>query len=305
MGIQTIESIIKDLRRQSEILVREPVSYSWAKEFKDASQLLEAIFTSVDKTIDYYHSLDEYYEIKSWMMDTKGKGLLLLGSCGRGKSVIASGVIPVLFRMKGMYFAIATWIAAEAAQKIFLDWKYVGQGAGMTIRIVPYPDIFRLYVLSLVLCVAVLLLLSAILRSRLGLGLMAMRDNPPAASTIGINLFRIRFLVYEISAVRAALTGAVFFINKGVIYPESGFSITWTVSAVFICIIGGTGTVMGPVIGAVIYVLLQEFLAHYPGWSNIMLGLITILVIRFMPGGIARQLDKLKKAVLRRPRKEN
>ena len=90
-----------------------------------------------------------------------------------------------------------------------------------------------------------------------------------------------------------ALAGAVFFINKGVIYPESGFSISWTVSAVFIGIIGGTGTVEGPVIGAVIYVLLQEFLAHYPGWSNIMLGVTTILVICFMPGGIARKIPDL------------
>ncbi len=211
--------------------------------------------------------------------------------------IVAAALSPVLFRMKGMYFAIATWIAAEAAQKIFLDWKYVGQGAGLTIRIIPYPDIFRLYVMSLALCMGVLLLLSALLRSKMGLGLMAMRDNPASASTIGINLFRMRFLVYEIATALTALTGAVFFINKGVIYPESGFSIAWTVSTVFICVIGGTGTIAGPVIGAVIYVLLQEFLAHYPGWSNIMLGLITILVIRFMPGGIARQLAKLVKII--------
>ena len=207
--------------------------------------------------------------------------------------VVAACLSPVLFRMKGMYFAIATWIAAEAAQKIFLDWKYVGQGAGMTIRIVPYPDLSKIYIMSLTLCVIVLLILAKLLRSKMGLGLMAMRDHPTAASTIGVNLFRTRFLVYEVSVALTALTGAVFFINKGVIYPESGFSISWTVSVVFIGIIGGTGTVEGPVIGAVIYVLLQEFLAHYPGWSNIMLGVTTILVICFMPGGIARKLPDL------------
>lgn len=214
--------------------------------------------------------------------------------------VIAAAFSPILFRMRGMYFAIATWIAAEAAQKIFLDWKYVSQGAGMTIRIIPYPDVLRLYVMSIVLCVVVLLLIAALLRSRMGLGLMAMRDNPSSASTIGVNLFRIRFLVYGISAALTALSGAVFFVNKGVIYPESGFSISWTVSTVFICVIGGTGTMAGPVIGAVIYVLLQEFLAHYPGWSNIMLGLVTILVIRFMPGGIARQLPAVKAFIIRK-----
>lgn len=207
--------------------------------------------------------------------------------------IVAAFLSPVLFRMKGMYFAIATWIAAEAAQKIFLDWKYVGQGAGMTIRIVPYPDLSRIYILALTLCILVILILSKLLRSKMGLGLMAMRDNPTSASTIGVNLFRTRFLVYEIAAALTALTGAVFFINKGVIYPESGFSISWTVSVVFIGIIGGTGTVEGPVIGAVIYVLLQEFLAHYPGWSNIMLGVTTILVICFMPGGIARKVPDL------------
>ena len=202
----------------------------------------------------------------------------------------------ILFRMKGMYFAIATWVAAEAAQKLFLNWKYVNQGGGMTVRIVPYPDLFRLYALALTLCLLTLLLISLVLRSRLGLGLMAMRDDPDAAATVGVNLYRARLIVYILAAALTAVAGGVFFINKGVIYPESGFSVTWTVSGVFICIIGGTGTLLGPVIGAAVYVLLQEFLAHYPGWSNIMLGLITILVIRFLPGGLVSLLPRGRRA---------
>ena len=201
-------------------------------------------------------------------------------------TVLAAALSLILFRMKGMYFAIATWVAAEAAQKLFLNWKYVNQGGGMTVRIIPYPDIFRIYVLALTLCLLTLLFVSVLLRSRLGLGLMAMRDDPDAAASSGINLFRTRLTVYILSAMLTALAGGIFFINKGVIYPESGFSVTWTVSSVFICIIGGSGTIAGPIIGAVVYVLLQEFLAHYPGWSNIMLGLITILVIRFLLGGL-------------------
>ena len=144
-----------------------------------------------------------------------------------------------------------------------------------------------------------LLFVAAVLRSKLGLGLMAMRDDPDSAASIGINLYRTRFAVYLLAAVITAMVGGIFFINKGVIYPESGFQVSWTVSAVFICIIGGTGTIGGPVIGAVLYVLLQEFLAHYPGWSNIMLGLITILVIRFLPGGIIslfRSLPRLRRS---------
>lgn len=125
MGTQTIESIIKDLRKDSEILVREPVSYSWAKEIKQASDLLEKIFTAVDKTVKYYHPLEEYFEIKSWMMNTEGKGLLLMGSCGRGKSVIASGVIPVLFRMKGF---ILHPVHAQDMTKPTPQQPYLGYG---------------------------------------------------------------------------------------------------------------------------------------------------------------------------------
>ena len=210
---------------------------------------------------------------------------LLLGAAV--SAAVAAALSVILFRMRGMYFAIATWVAAEAAEKLFLSWKYVNQGGGMTVRIVPYPDIYRIYVLALALCVVTLLTVSMLLRSRMGLGLMAMRDDPEAAAASGVPLRRQRLQAYLLAAVLTALAGGVFFINKGVIYPESGFQVSWTVSSVFICIIGGTGTLAGPVIGSVIYVLLQEILAHYPGWSNIILGLITILVIRLLPGGLA------------------
>ena len=68
--------------------------YSWAKNLSEAKELFELIFKSVDGTVASVRTLDEYYQIFSWMQNTEGKGLLLMGSCGRGKSVIASGIIP-------------------------------------------------------------------------------------------------------------------------------------------------------------------------------------------------------------------
>ena len=103
MSVQSIQTIIKELQKETTILVRQPVSFSWCKNISEAGELLETIFKEVDKTVEYFQWLYEYYHVKSWMMNTEGKGLLLMGSCGRGKSVIASGVIPVLFRMKGKY----------------------------------------------------------------------------------------------------------------------------------------------------------------------------------------------------------
>ncbi len=205
--------------------------------------------------------------------------------------VVALLLSQIFFRMEGMYLAIATWVAAEAMEKIFLNWDYVGQGSGMNVQLTPYPSITELYLLALIVGLASLVLVCVVLRSKLGLGLMAMRDDPSAAATIGISIKRSRLVVYLLAAVLCALAGAVFFTNKGTIYPDSGFSIGWTVSIIFVCIIGGSGTVLGPVAGSILYVLLREFLAHFPGWSNIMLGVITLLVILFMPKGIIGTLQ--------------
>ena len=211
---------------------------------------------------------------------------------GLGLSVLCAYLLSfVLFRMHGMYFAVATWVAAEAMSMFFFSWKYVNQGGGMTMRITPYPTIQQLYPLALAVCCLSLIGITLLLRSRLGLGLMAMRDDADAAAASGVNLRKSRLLAYLTAAGLAALAGGLFFVNQGTIYPDSGFQITWTVSMVFIVIIGGSGTVAGPIVGSIVFVLLREFLAAYPGWSNILLGFITILVILFLPEGIVGTLQ--------------
>ena len=206
---------------------------------------------------------------------------------------IAALLALLLLHMKGMYFAIATWVSAEALGTFFTSWKYVNQGAGMNITIVPYPRIGELYPIALILCVIALASTILLLRSRLGLGLTAMRDDTLAAASLGVNVGKNKLIVYLIAALFTSLAGSVFFINKGTIYPDSGFNISWTISMVFIVIIGGVGTVEGPVVGAVVYVLMYEYLAHYPGWSNIILGAFSILVILFMPKGIVGSVKDL------------
>ena len=227
------------------------------------------------------------------MTSTYGQPLWVSLVAGGAVSVVVALLLSqVLFRMEGMYLAIGTWVAAEAMEKVFLNWQFVNQGSGMNVKLSPYPSIDQLYLIALVVAAVSLVVVCAILRSKLGLGLLAMRDDPVAAASVGISLARNRLIVYVIAALLVGLAGGVFFVNKGTIYPDSGFSVGWTVSCVFICIIGGSGTVLGPVAGSVLYVLLQEFLAHYPGWSNIMLGVITLLVIFFLPDGIVGTLRR-------------
>ena len=198
----------------------------------------------------------------------------------------------VLFRMEGMYFAVATWLVAEAVRTWFTSWKYVNQGGGMTVRTSQIPKIGSLYILALTLCVISVVVIFLLLRTKTGLGLTAMRDDASAASAVGVNIFKSKLLCYIICSLFIAIAGGLFFLNKGSVLPSSAFGIDWTVSMVFIVIIGGIGTVSGPIVGAVIYVLLDEFLSHYPGWSNIILGAIAILVILFLPSGIMGTLQK-------------
>ena len=212
-----------------------------------------------------------------------GLGLFI----GLAVNLVVSTLLALfLFRIRGMYFTIATWVVAEAFMLLFLSWEYVGMGSGLTIRLARYPQTGEICVLAYTLCAAALVIVFLLLKSKIGIGLTAMRDDITAAAAAGVNIVAYRFLSYVLAAVFIGLAGGLFFVHKGNIYPESGFSINWTVSMVFIVIIGGAGTYTGPIVGAVIYVLLEEYLAHFPGWSNIILGFITLVVILFFPKGI-------------------
>lgn len=213
--------------------------------------------------------------------------------CGAGISVVLAVALSfLLFRMRGMYFAIATWITSEALKILFTSWKFVNMGGGMTIKLRPYPDAFEIYYAALSLAVCAFLIVFFVLNSRIGLGLKAMRDEEDAAGSVGVDNFRAKLLCFMISGFVTALCGALFYVYQGSIFPGPGFSINWTVAAVFIVIIGGIGTISGPIVGAVIYVFLSEFLSRYQGYSMIILGVIAIAVILGLPYGIVGTFER-------------
>ena len=219
-----------------------------------------------------------------------GLGLLIGGVVG---GLLSLGLAIILFRMRGMYFAVATWVIAEALRVFFTSWTYVNQGGGMTVAARPYPTTQTIYFIALTLCVIALVVIYVLLKSKIGLGLTAMRDDADAASSVGVNIFKSKLLCFFICAVFTAIAGGVFYLNKGSIYPSGGFGISWTVAAVFIVIIGGIGTMPGPIVGSIVFVILEEVLAKLPGgWTNIVLGVIAILVILFLPNGIMGTLQK-------------
>ncbi len=223
------------------------------------------------------------YKMSMWM------GLLV----GAVIAVVFALILSfVLFRMRGMYFAVATWLIAEAVKLWFNSWPFVKQGAGMTVAVKQIPKVRELYIYALTLMIIALVVVFILLRTKTGLGLTAMRDDADASSSVGVNIFKSKLLCYLICSLFIALCGGLFALQKGSVLPSSSFAIDWTVSMVFIVILGGVGTMAGPILGGIIYVILSEFLAHYPGWSNIILGAIAILVIIFLPDGIIGTLQK-------------
>lgn len=239
------------------------------------------------------------------MCTTYGFGIwvaMLVG--GLVCAVLAVILAFALMRMRGMYFAVATWVAAEALKTAFQNWKFVKEGAGMTVKIKPYPsnvEIFALAFGCFIVCMVVVYLL---LKSKTGLGLKAMRDDADAASSIGVNIFASRLLCYVICGFLTGVAGVIMYISKGSIFPGGGFAIDWTIKIVFIVIIGGIGTAAGPVLGAIIYTLLYEILAQFAGFTNIVLGIVAIVVIVALPKGIIGALEnKFKFEILSQRRK--
>ena len=216
-------------------------------------------------------------------------------------SVFIGGVLSVLlalfmslfiFRMKWVYFGIGTWIFAEAMLLWFSNWKYVKYGVGFFIKPTTPVTMNDLFYASLIIGVGSVLLVYGLLRSKLGLGLMAMRDDEEVSETMGVKVFRSKLYCFLIAAFVTGVSAGVLYVFQVFIQPYKAFAIDWTVILVFIVIIGGIGTIEGPIVGAFIYVLLSQWLSEYVSVSMLILGAIAIAVILLAPKGIMGTLQE-------------
>lgn len=256
-----------------------------------------------------YLSLAEF-----WSFMTKHAGIVFLGSqmfIGIGSyftavlcmyfsfplwaGVIISGLIGCtiatllsfpLLRLRGFYFAIGTLVAAEIVKLLFIGWEYVGAGLGLIFRtaygisslVICYP--------SLVLAVASVFLVNRLYYSKLGFGLRSLGQDEENASALGVNPFRCRALCFIISCLFASFVGGIYAIYRPYIEPVSTFSILWTTRSLFISIVGGIGTIAGPIIGSIIYVVLEYVLAQYLGLSLLIQGVIVLAFLMAFPQGL-------------------
>jgi branched-chain amino acid transport system permease protein len=206
--------------------------------------------------------------------------------------------IPVsfaVFRLRGAYFAIGTWVVSEVLALLASLIAVLGAGSGLSLTVGILRQVSPdrgsrdaiLYLMSLGVAVLVFAVVYLLLRSRHGLALTAIRDSEPASASLGVNTFRTKFIIYIATAACTGLIGGLIFLQKLRISPEAGFSINdWTVVVIFMVVIGGIGTLEGPFIGMLIYIVLRELLANYGTIYLMLMGAIAIAVMLKAPFGV-------------------
>lgn len=221
--------------------------------------------------------------------------LLAVPLVGIAAALIAIPIAFLIFRLSGAYFAIGTWVIAEVFRLSFAQVSSLGGGSGTSLPIGIVKSIASSralrdsisYWAALAAVVVVLAVAYIWLRSRHGISLTAIRDNELAAKSLGIDVWRTKFQVYIVSAALTASVGALIFLQKLRISPDAAFSVNdWTAYVIFIVVIGGIGTIEGPIIGTLVFFLLRGFFADLGTAYLIILGVVAIAVILKAPRGI-------------------
>jgi branched-chain amino acid transport system permease protein len=229
---------------------------------------------------------------------------ILLG--GVVAAVLAFPAALLVFRLRGAYFGIGTWVVAEVCRLVLAQVKALGGGTGTSLG----PEItnhmfgvkwiatlfgvrspaareIEVYWLALILLLGTLALVFVLLRSRRGLGLAAIRDSETAAVSLGVDSFRARLFIYVVAAFGTGMVGALIYLQKARLSPDAGFSVLdWTAYVIFIVVIGGIGTIEGPIVGAVVLYFMQDYLATFGTWYLMALGALAAGVMLVAPRGL-------------------
>jgi len=213
--------------------------------------------------------------------------MLLAGLVGGTYGYIAG--LPIL-RLRGHYFAIATLGLAEATKALVQNLGITEGNSGMYL---PIPDLaidtsYRFfYYTTLGVLVVLLLVTWLMLKSKLGYGLIAIREDEDAANSIGINTTQFKSIAFSLSGIFSGMAGAIYAYQQGFIKPEPVFTVTSTVKMIVMAVFGGIGSLWGPTIGAIVIGMIDNFLsARFLIIHTLFFGSIVILVILFAPRGI-------------------
>lgn len=202
------------------------------------------------------------------------------------------------FRLRGAYFAIGTLGLAEILR--ITVGNLMPEISTIPAAALASYDLAARYYLTLALAVLSVAVIAVLVRSRVGLGMQAVREDEAAAEASGVGAFRHKLLALAVSTGLAGLTGGAFAYYHVSYYPQHAFSPAWTFDAVLIAFIGGVGTVHGPVLGALFYVILKEVLAVKLVELHLLIfGALFILVVLFLPGGLVEAWTRTRRLITR------
>ena len=209
-------------------------------------------------------------------------------------AVVAAMIALPLFRLREAYFSIAMWVFSEIVAALVTKTSWLGGSAGLPLKSSRLLDLdwFEpvLFWIAGGLALGTIGGLFLLMRSGFGLGLMSVRDNDLAAMSVGVDVQRNRFIVFVLSAAGCGFAGAVSFLGNLYVSPAAAFDVNWVVYMMFIVMIGGIGTLEGPIIGTVVFFGLRELitdqLGYSAGWYLVALGTVAVIVMLWSPRGL-------------------
>jgi branched-chain amino acid transport system permease protein len=215
---------------------------------------------------------------------------------------ILSSLVALVFgyvslRLKGPYFAIATLALATIGRYVFLNVEIFGGAEGVLMPMSPFsPDIEKIpyYYGSLLVAFLTTLTIYLIIKTRFGLGLMAIRENEEKAAGAGINTTKHKVIAFMVSAFFPGVIGGLYASYLEYVNPDSCFSILYSANILLMAILGGIGTIAGPILGAAAVVILSEIFSLVIGHQGrlIVFGLILTLMAIYLPEGLLSVKEK-------------
>lgn len=245
-----------------------------------------------------------------YLMSVQGMSLwvaMLAGGVTAGLLAFLLG--KAILRLRGGYFALATIGVNEAVRAFINNFEPFGGPTGMTLNFQVYRDyggpgeaLWLGYYVLAALTFVVLILSYAVRTSKFGLGLLAIREDEDAAEVMGVNAPNAKTWAYVLSALIPGMLGVLFFFKNGSIEPAPAFRLHFSIEMIVMVMLGGQGTVLGPVLGAYGYQSLRGFLLTSPIFKDIQLavaGALLLVIVLFVPAGLVGWLRN-RVPVLRR-----
>ncbi len=214
---------------------------------------------------------------------------LSLGASALVCILVALAMALLLHRLRDAYFSIGIWVLADSLRLVLGQWEWAGSSRGVVLNasaINPASFADSVFWLSLSLALATQIGIFTLLRSRIGLALMAIRDNEHGAASVGIAVARNRLTAFVISAAICGVAGGLYYLSVLYVDPSGGFDIDWQIKILFIVIVGGAGTLEGPVLGTLIYFALRELFRDAGDVYLIFQGATAMIVMLLAPSGI-------------------